>query len=457
MPNTTIAAISATGAIGIVRISGPAAIFIAKSLFHPKKRLDWNQLRTHQIAYGILAEPGQAPDETQIDIIDDIICLVFPSPHSYTGEDVVEFQCHGGPAVLRRVLGAVFALGAHPAEPGEFTRRAFLNGRIDLTRAEAVMQLVTAQSEHAARAAAAAMGGALSARIDDIRGQLTALAAHIAAWVDYPEEDIPALAPAALSRTLESAITALTQLINRALSDQLMLSGIHTALVGKPNVGKSSLMNLLLGYSRSIVTDLPGTTRDTVSESVMLGTLPLRLTDTAGLRNTNDTIEAAGVERSRQAMDQAQLIFAVVDASAPLTNEDHAILQTCDPARTILIRNKCDACSERPAPHAEYNFPAVNTSALTGQGLDDLIAAAETLLGTAHISPHEAILANQRQADCAAAALSALEEARAAIPIGLDAISICIDDAIAALFALTGQSATEAVVNEVFARFCVGK
>ena len=461
--NQTIAAIATSqspGGIGIVRVSGPAAIIIAKSLFRPKKPLDWSALQRYHMAYGMLHEFQSSPNEGENttknpikwNSIDECILLIFPSPHSYTGEHVVEFQCHGGPAILRRALNAVFAAGARPAEPGEFTRRAYLNGRIDLAKAEAVMQLVSATSEQAARAAAAAMGGALSRRIETIRARLTTLAAHIAAWVDYPEDDIPALAPDQLTTTLQAAATDLQTLLRNAPRDQLMLSGVNTVLLGKPNVGKSSLMNLLAGYERSIVTKIPGTTRDTVTETVNLGTLQLRLTDTAGIHETADAIEAAGVERSRVALAQAELLLVVTDASVPLAEEDHAILAACDPTRTILIRNKCDVDVVWKSPE---QFPAVDMSALTGHGLEELASAIESILDAASFSPHEAILANRRQTDCAAAALAAIEEALVAF--SLDAISVCLEDAIQALYALTGERAADSIIDEVFASFCVGK
>ena len=507
MSNKTIAAIATSqspGGIGVIRVSGSAAIFIAKTLFHPKKPLDWSALTGYRMAYGYLAEPPSPPagpiireqsttcrgelcspasithpagadticppspsrdsirtqrsDQAPPQVVDECILLIFPAPHSYTGEHVVEFQLHGGPAILRRALNAVFAAGAQPAQPGEFTRRAYLNGRIDLARAEAVMQLVSATGEQAARAAAAAMGGALSQRIEAIRASLTALAAHIAAWVDYPEDDIPALQPAELSATLSTAIQDLQTLLRNAPRDQLMLSGVNTALLGKPNVGKSSLMNLLAGYDRSIVTNRPGTTRDTVTETVQLGNLQLRLTDTAGIHNTSDAIEAAGVARSRAALAQADLLLLVVDASQPLTEEDHALFALCDPTRSILILNKSDLPQATLIPDS-CHLSSIHISALTGHGLEDLTAAIESLLGTANFSPHEAILANHRQSNCAAQALAALEEALCAAQAGipLDAISVCLEDAIQALYTLTGERAADAIVDEVFASFCVGK
>ncbi|MCL2195721.1 MAG: tRNA uridine-5-carboxymethylaminomethyl(34) synthesis GTPase MnmE [Oscillospiraceae bacterium] len=474
---TTIAAIAtaqAPGGIGVIRISGHAAFSVAQALFVPKKPLDYSQLRAHTMSYGTLHDFPSSPEQP----IDDIICLFFPAPHSYTGENVVEFQCHGGMAVMQRALQAVFAAGAQPAGPGEFTRRAYENGRLNLTQAEAVMQLIAATSEQAARAAQAAMGGALSQAIDQTRATLIALQAHISAWVDYPEEDIEALEGSELTAVLNTARQDLHALITKAPRDTLMLQGINTALVGRPNVGKSSLLNVLAGYDRAIVTPTPGTTRDTVTETVQLGSLTLRLTDTAGIRNTSDSIEAAGVRRSRAALAQADLILAVFDASAPLTDDDHAILADCDPARTVVIFNKSDLCPPATldgsplvnhptkqvsrGPHLglpSQTAGGVYLSALHSTGISALSQAIETLLNTASFNPNEAMLANQRQQNTAAQALAAIDEALAAHTAGypLDAISVCIEDAITQLFSLTGERAADAIVGEVFARFCVGK
>ena len=484
--SNTIAAIAtaqAPGGIGVIRISGHAAFGIAQQLFSPKKPLDYSRLLGHTIAYGTLHEFPSPPNQSTLStvdraqrsdgappqvaqrsdgvppqVVDEIICLLFPAPHSYTGEHVVEFQCHGGMAVMQRALQAVFAAGAQPAGPGEFTRRAYENGRLNLTQAEAVMQLIAATSQQAVRAAQAAMGGALSQAIDQTRTELIALQAHISAWVDYPEEDIPALQNDEIAAVLQAAQQDLHALIARAPRDTLMLQGINTALVGRPNVGKSSLLNVLAGYDRAIVTPTPGTTRDTLSETVQLGNLTLRLTDTAGIRHTEDGIEAAGVQRSHAALAQADLILAVFDASQPFTKDDRDILSQCDPARTIVVMNKCDLVVDKPL-HAPHHFTTIQLSALQQTGIDSLTHAIEQLLNTGSFNPNEAMLANQRQRSCAQQALCAINEAHVAHTAGypLDAISVCVEDAITHLFALTGQRATEAVVDEVFARFCVGK
>ena len=445
MPDTiaAIATANAPGGIGIVRVSGPAAFAIAKKLFTPKHTLDWDNVNGYTMAYG------------EIRGIDEAICLFFRGPGSYTGEDVVELQCHGGPLLLQQVLRAALGAGARMAGPGEFTRRAWLNGRIKLNQAEAVTRLITAQSQQALRAAHLGLGGALTEQIEQIRNGLIALAAHIGAWMDYPEEDISPLRDGEAEAVLKNAETALSLLIERSKGARTVLEGVSAALIGRPNVGKSSLLNRLAGYERAIVTALPGTTRDTVTETVQLGNLTLRLTDTAGLRETNHPVEQAGVERSLAAMRGADLVLVVVDAAEGLTKEDNALLSGCDLERTIVVVNKIDLGRPETVPYKHV----VHTSAVTGEGLDGLAQAAERICQTAGFEPGEAMLATQRQAQCVGDALEAVREALAALDAGFapDAVSICLEDAVQALFSLTGERAGEAIVEEVFRAFCVGK
>ncbi|MCL2105886.1 MAG: tRNA uridine-5-carboxymethylaminomethyl(34) synthesis GTPase MnmE [Oscillospiraceae bacterium] len=482
----TIAAIAtpnAPGGIGIVRISGSAAIVTAQKLFYRKKSVDWSRLQGYHMMYGTIKAAGEAPEQPVLgdtgnekipndgncelraahcEMIDEAICLVFRSPGSYTGEDVVELQCHGGLIVLRRVLRAVLACGTgvRLAEPGEFTKRAFLNGKLDLAKAEAVMQLVRARSEQASRAAAAAMGGSLSQRIAEIRGGLIALAAHSSAWIDYPEDVIEELPPERVALALHNAREALRALLSRCEANEAVMEGVDTVLLGKPNVGKSTLMNQLAGYSRSIVTELPGTTRDTVTEMVQLGNVLLRLTDTAGIHETEHPIERIGVERSRTAAARAALLLLLLDASAPLSEEDEALLAQCEGERTIVLCNKSDLglALDLGALRAKHPY-VLPVSAATGEGLESLARALERLLGTERFSPCEPMLATQRQRHCAEEALAALQEAVQALEqgFGLDAIQICVEDAVQALYSLTGERAGEAIVNEVFEHFCVGK
>ncbi|MCL2299276.1 MAG: tRNA uridine-5-carboxymethylaminomethyl(34) synthesis GTPase MnmE [Firmicutes bacterium] len=454
MPDTiaAIATANAPGGIGIVRVSGPGAFGIAKKIFRPKFGLDWESIRGYRMVYG------------EVEGIDEAICLLFRGPGSYTGEDVVELQCHGGPLLLRQALQAALDAGARMAGPGEFTRRAVLNGRIGLTQAEAVMRLITAQSEQGLRAARTALGGALSEKIAGVRESLIALAAHIGAWADYPEEDISPLSDREAEDVLKGAEMALRELIEGSKGAQAVLEGVSAALVGRPNAGKSSLLNRLTGYERAIVTAMPGTTRDTVTETVRLGNLTLRLTDTAGIRDTEHPVEKAGVERSVEAMKNADLVLVVADASEGLTREDEGLLGQCDRERTIVVWNKIDLINTprryAPPPSIEGGFGyVVETSAVTGEGLDDLARAAEEICQTEGFVPGEAMLATQRQAQCAAGALEAVREALFAMENGFapDAVSVCLEDAVQALFALTGERAGDAVVEEVFRGFCVGK
>lgn len=459
MPDTiaAIATANAPGGIGIVRVSGPEAFGIAQRVFRPKHRLDWSSITGYHMAYGTV---GTADDAGRFEEIDEGICLLFRGPKSYTGEDVAELQCHGGPLLLQRVLQSVLDAGCRLAAPGEFTRRAWLGGRIDLTQAEAVMRLIHAQSEQSLRAAHGAMGSALAQRIADVRGSLITLAAHISAWTDYPEEDVIPLHDAETLAVLQVAEHDLSALLSQSKGAQAVLDGVTAALAGRPNVGKSSLLNRLAGYERAIVTDLPGTTRDTVTETIRLGNLTLRLTDTAGLRDTDHPVEQAGVARSVAAMQEADLVLAVLDATQPIGPEEADLLAKCDPERTILVFNKMDRLQNAAAPTPPPAFSyIVHTSAKTGEGLEQLASTAETLCQTAGFMPGEAMLATQRQTQCAAEAHAAVVHASAAVVQGFapDAVSVCLEDAVQALFSLTGERASDAVVDEVFARFCVGK
>ncbi|MDR2524791.1 MAG: tRNA uridine-5-carboxymethylaminomethyl(34) synthesis GTPase MnmE [Oscillospiraceae bacterium] len=455
----TIAAISTAaspGGIGIVRISGDSAIFIAKRLFHQKNPIIWSEWKGNEARVGSIRGTQLAENES----LDACVCLLFRAPKSYTCEDVVEFHCHGGTLVLRRVLLAVLAAGARAAAPGEFTRRAFLNGRIDLAQAEAVMRLVGAQTEQAARAAKANLSGTLSRRIEAVRSTLTHLAAEIAAWVDYPEDMPVALQPARLGAAITAAISDINELTQKSEAMAPIAEGVETVLLGRPNVGKSTLMNHLLGYDRSIVTEFAGTTRDTVSEMLQFGNLSLRLIDTAGICAADDPIEREGVARSRAAVASASLVFCLLDASRSLGTEDEALLRECDPMRTVLLCNKSDLGVKLHLGDLKLRFRYVFCcSAKSGKGLEGLPDAAAALLNVKEIMPWQGLLSTQRQFDCAKSAANALLEAQNALLAGfpLDAVGICLEDAIQALLSLTGERASDAVVDAVFASFCVGK
>ncbi len=452
---STIAAIStgqAAGGIGIVRISGENALSVADSMFQSVSGIVLKKLSGYRAALGTVFL-----DEKPID---EAIATVFRAPKSYTGEDVVEFSCHGGLYVTRQVLRAALQNGAVPAEAGEFTKRAFLNGKMDLTEAEAVMHLISAHGEQASSAALSALDGLLSRKIKSVSESLKAVSAALAAWVDYPDEEIEDLSDAEIAKTLDTAISALESLISRFDSGRAVLEGVETAIVGKPNVGKSTLMNLLTGTEKSIVTEIAGTTRDIVEETATVGNIVLRLSDTAGLRETEDAVERIGVERARKKIENAVLILAVFDASTPLCAEDEALFSLCRDKKAIAIINKTDLDTvwDTKLLNTVFN-KVVYISAKENTGIENLEKAISEVLGTADFDPSAATLMNERQLACCNTALQSLQEAKTAQDSGLtrDAVNVSMDAAIEALDTLTGERATESVVNEIFSRFCVGK
>lgn len=451
----TIAAISTppgVGGIGTVRVSGPAAREICDRVFASPK----GRLIADAPGYTALYGRVSGPDGP----IDEAIALVFAAPASYTGEDVVELSVHGGGYIVKALLRALLAAGARLAEGGEFTRRAFLNGKLDLAEAESVMQLISAKGAEAHRAALQTKSGALSREIEAIRAFLLHCAGDLAAYIDYPDEDMPALESGTFLQEMEGAEKRLAHLLDTYDTGRLLREGIDTVIVGRPNVGKSTLMNLLVGEERSIVTDVAGTTRDIVEESVMLGGLCLRLADTAGLRKTDDQVEAIGVQRARDRLEQASLVLLLLDASSPLTTGDRELLSLCRGRRTVVVMNKSDL-PERMDRSAveEYGFPTLTISALEPEAADRLAAVVEQVTGLSDLSDDAVILSTERQRICAQTALSAVREAKEALLSGvtLDAVGVCLDDALNALFSLTGERVTTAVADEVFSHFCVGK
>lgn len=451
----TIAAIAtpqAAGGIGVIRISGDNARKVADKIFLSVSGAKLTDSKGYRAYFGHVYDDGQP--------IDEVVALVFAAPHSYTGEDVVELSCHGGLYVLQRVLRAVFAAGAVPAEAGEFTKRAFLNGRMDLTEAESVMGLIAAQGDAAARASLNAMEGALSRKMEEICQTLVSYAAHMSAWVDYPDEEIPDLQTEAILPDLKKSQKVLHDLLSKFDAGQAVTQGVDTAIVGRPNVGKSTLMNLLTGSQRSIVTSYAGTTRDIVEDTVRLGGLLLHLADTAGIRDTEDPVEQIGVKLARQRMERAGLVLAVFDSSEPLGEEDLELLQNCADKPCIAIVNKADLNTQLDLEEIKKFIPrVVMISAETGEGYDALADEVQQMLGTADFDPAAPMLATERQRECCVRAEESLVEAINAVELGMtmDAVNVSIDGAIEALLELTGQKAAEAVVNEVFAQFCVGK
>lgn len=452
---STIAAIStgqAAGGIGVVRISGENALSVADRIFKTVSGIKLEKLSGYKAAFGKVFFEEK--------YVDEAVALVFRAPKSYTGEDVVEISCHGGLLVTKQVLRAALANGAVPAEAGEFTKRAFLNGKMDLTRAESVMNIISAKSEQAKSAALNTLDGALYKKISEISLSLKKIAAQMAAWVDYPDEEIDDLSDEKLKATLLTAKAELEKLIKSFDVGQIIIEGVETAIVGKPNVGKSTLMNLLSGCEKSIVTSVAGTTRDIVEETVTLGNNVLRLADTAGLHDTDDTVEKIGVDRTRQKLDRASLVLAVFDSSTEIDDEDMEIIKMCNGKNAIAIINKTDLNKNFNTEKINKNFESVvYLSAKYRNGIQELEKAIEKTLGTADFDTSAATLMNERQLACCKAALQSIDEAISALEIGMtrDALNVNIDVAVESLDTLTGEKATQSVVNEIFSQFCVGK
>ncbi len=456
MPEKTIAAIStgmAPGGIGIVRISGSGARKIADRVFRSKSGKTIGEMKGYTAMLGgAFSLSGEK--------LDDVVALVFAGPKSYTGEDVVELSCHGGLYVTRRLLREILMAGASPAQPGEFTRRAFLHGKLDLAQAEAVMQLISAGGEQAARAAEAGSSGVLSRRVASVRSSLSELAAHLAAWADFPEEDVPALEEKGLLSGLKKTEEELSELISTFDRGKVFREGVDTVIAGRPNAGKSTLMNLLSGRQRSIVTEYAGTTRDIVEETVQLGGIPLRLADTAGLRHTDDPVEIIGVAAARERLKTAQLVLAVFDASRPLSEEELSWIRELDPQRTVLLINKSDLPKVMDSRALESAFPhSLSFSAISGEGLEALEQMISDILGTKDFSPSDGVLFTERQRSDVLRALDAVKEAEQALYSGLtlDAATVCVEDALSALYSLTGENVSDEIIDRVFEEFCVGK
>ncbi|WP_304965366.1 tRNA uridine-5-carboxymethylaminomethyl(34) synthesis GTPase MnmE [uncultured Oscillibacter sp.] len=465
----TIAAIAAGGgapsAIGVVRISGPDCFAACGRVFRSARPFE--ELEARRMVLGeFLDREGR--------VLDRGLAVRFPGPRSYTGEDSAEFHCHGSPVVLREVLAALFAAGARQAGPGEFTKRAFLNGRLDLTQAEAVIDLIDAETAAAARNAAAQLDGGLRRALEPIQEALLDITSRFYAVVDYPDEDIQDAGPEEIAAALRQAEGALTALLATCKRGKVLKRGVRTAIVGLPNAGKSSLLNALAGYERAIVTDIPGTTRDTVEESVLCGGVLLRLIDTAGLRETEDAVEKLGVERSRRAMEEAELILLVRDGAAEACPENRAhweaeALLLNQVARTgkpwLCVESKCDLTG----PHAfsvgliqkDANNPAacLCVSSVTGYGLDKLENAVAALFPAGDPGEAGSLLTDQRQEEAADRARAAVRRALEALENGLtpDAVLTDAEEALDAIGELTGRTAKEEIVERIFSRFCVGK
>ena len=459
-PDTIAAQSTAYGpaAIGILRLSGPEAISIAEQCFRPANGKPLSAHPPRMLVYGRMLDQDGVT-------IDWALCTYTPGPNSYTGENTAEFQCHGAPMVLKLGLDSLFAAGARQATAGEFTRRAFLNGRLDLAQAEAVGDLLESRSRESARHAAAKLSGALSQKIGGIYSALLDVMAHFHAVLDYPDEDIDPFRMEELEVNLTEQEGALEALLRTCRRGQMMTQGIACAIVGKPNAGKSSLLNALAGYERAIVTDIPGTTRDTIEISAQIAGLPFRFIDTAGLRSSDDPIEQMGVERSRAAMEGADLIVMVCDGSQPFTAEEAQVLeQALSITDTILVWNKSDLDSA-PIPvlalseEQEKRLTTLSLSAKTGEGMAELEAALAAVAPVDSRESYGELLTNQRQEEAVRTALEAVQRAKEALVLGVtpDALLTDVEQALASLGELTGQAIREDITDRIFSKFCVGK
>lgn len=455
MNDTTIAAVSTpagVGGIATLRISGSDAVKICDKAFRGINGKKLSELSGYQAAFGKIYD-HELP-------VDEAVCLVFRAPHSFTGEDVVEITCHGGIFVIKKALRVILDCGAVPAQAGEFSKRAFLNGKMDLSGAEGIMSIINSQGEQGLNASLNLLEGSLSRKIDEIAQSLIDICAHISAWVDYPDEEIEELDEKRIIYTLDSAQNQLTELIDKFDSGMAVTTGVDAAIIGKPNAGKSTLMNLLTGYDRSIVTDVRGTTRDVIEETVNIDGCILRLSDTAGIRNTDDTVEKLGVERSREKIRRSAIVLAVFDSADELTAEDKELIELCKDKPVIPIFNKSDKSNIIDRDYIESKLGVcTEMSAKNGDGLEALKDRIVTLLGTKNFDPNSAMLANERQRQCCLKALGSISDAKESLLGGftLDAAGVCVDDAVSALLELTGKKASQAVVDKVFSNFCVGK
>ena len=437
-------------AIGIIRLSGDETFQVIDRLFFPYSGKKMSESADRRLIFGELRDRAG-------ELLDVCLCTISHAPHSYTGENTAELQCHGSPTVLRAALDELFALGARQAAPGEFTKRAVLNGRMELCAAEAVADIIDAETVECAKNAAGQLSGAISRKVDGIYSALTDISSHYHAVLDYPDEDIEDFQLESYEGSLTSALAELERLLQSHERGKLMTGGIPAAIAGRPNAGKSSLLNALLGYDRAIVTAIPGTTRDTIEEKLRIGRLTLRLIDTAGIRDTDDEVERLGVERSRAAMSKAELVIAVVDGSGEISDEDLEVIAQAEAApKGIVVLSKRDIAE--PGAEIATALPVVSLSSVTGEGMDELERVIAEQFPLPEVPAGE-ILTNVRQADAVKRAIEYMRSALDAMRAGMtpDIVLTETEGAMSALGELSGRTVREDVTNRIFQRFCVGK
>lgn len=453
----TIAAVATAygeGGIGIIRISGEKSLDILKSVFQPASGSDG--IISRRMTYGKVID-----DENRL--VDEVLAVYMKGPKTYTAEDVVEINCHGSMVSLRKTLALVLSKGARLAEPGEFTKRAFLNGRMDLSQAEAVIDLIKAKTDRSFDIAVSQLEGELSGRVGAIREKLLDVLVNITVNIDYPDEDIEELTYVELKKNISEINDMIKILTSSASAGRMIREGIRVAIVGKPNVGKSSLMNGLLRESRAIVTDMPGTTRDTIEEAISIKNIPVYLTDTAGIRETTDTIEQIGIEKTKEAFNSADFIIFILDGSEELTEEDRLIMEYIGERNALVLINKNDLGQKIDAHEIRDAMPGVRviqTSLIKGEGITEIEDTIEELVYGGRISQKESLMVNNvRHIELLNRAADSLQDAYTMADAGeaLDFIEVDVKNAYELLGEITGETVSDDIINEVFSRFCLGK
>lgn len=452
---STIAAISTAqgqGGIGVIRVSGEQAFTIVDKIFKSVSGKKIMDIKGYTALFGHIYNNEE--------VLDEAVVLKYVAPKSFTGENVVEISCHGGMYITKEILNAVIMAGASLAEPGEFTKRAYLNGKMDLTEAESVMDIISAKSKSAARAALFVKDGALFKKSQQVKQLLLDKAAHLSAWADYPEEDIPEVSEDSIMKAIEESISILEKLLSTYDMGQVVKEGIDTVIAGRPNAGKSTLMNLLVGREKSIVTNIAGTTRDVVEDTVLVGNVMLKLSDTAGIRDTDNEIEKIGVQKTFDKINGAGLVIALFDNNEELNSEDIDLINKIKDIPCIAVINKIDLEDKVDKKYITDNIDnVVYISAKQQDNIDELKNMIEKIAGTEDFDPSAGIIANERQRNAIRNAVNSLYEAKESLAMGMtmDAITVSLQETIDYLLELTGEKAGEEIVDSVFHNFCVGK